>query len=239
MAEPTFARHVLDRLGAAIVAGDHPSGAVLRIGDLEAEFRVSRTVVRDALRSLESLNMVEARRSIGITVSAASQWDVFARDVIRWRLESHEQGRQMRSLTVVRAAIEPVAAALAATVDGHEAVGEQLTAMADAMRKAGREGDLAATLEWDLAFHQLILHTCGNEMLAALDKVVEQVLRARHDLRLRPHRPHAVPMLLHSVVAAAIRDGDATVAETAMRHLVIEVIEDVAKYAALGRGGGA
>lgn len=231
VAETTLTRRVLDQLGQAIVTGVYPGGSVLRIQDLQTEFGVSRTVIRDALRSLKSMNLVEAKRSIGITVRYPHEWDVYARDVIRWRLASKDWRRQLQSLEVVRVAIEPIAAALTARSNAHEHVGQYLDGIANAMREAGLCGDLEASLKLDLEFHLSILHRSGNEMLAALDGVVELVLRARHDLHLRPNRPHEVPMILHSLVSAAIREGDAQTAESAMRHLVTEVIEDVTRHA--------
>lgn len=231
--ETSLTRRVLDQVGSAIVAGVYPGGSVLRTEDLQREYGVSRTVVRDALRSLSSLNMIRAKRSVGITICCPHEWDVFARDVIRWRLESDDWRRQLQSLAVLRVAIEPVAAALSARMISHEEVGQQLSTIAQAMHEAGVNGDMEASLELDLAFHLLVLRSCGNEMLTALVEVVEQVLRARHNLHLRPRNPHNVPMILHSLVAAAIKEGDAATAESAMRRLVSEVIEDVTKNMAV------
>lgn len=232
-AKTSLTRQVLDEMGAAIVGGAYPAGTVLRTENLQHEYGVSRTVIRDALRTLSSMNLVRTRRSIGITICARHEWDVYARDVIRWRLQSSDWQHQLRSLAVLRVAIEPMAAALAARELEHERIGDELARMAQAMQDAGAKGDLESSLEVDLAFHLLILKHCGNEMLAALDETVELVLRARHDLRLRPRHPHSVPMILHALVAAAIRDGDPETAETAMRRLVSEVFEDVARNVAV------
>lgn len=227
MSDLTLSRHVLDTLGSAIVTGTTPSGTVYKIEDLQASFGVSRTVVRDALRTLESMNLVESRRSVGVTVAPSQRWDVFSRDIIRWRLESPDFKVQLTSLAVLRASIEPTAASLAARQEGHQDLGVTLVRLAEAKDHAGTSEDPLAGLEQDIEFHTRILRRCGNEMLAALAPVVEQVLRARHDLHLRPRRPHDVPALLHVLVGTAIRDGDAVTAETAMRQLVTEVIDDV------------
>jgi len=231
MSEPTLTRQVLDQLGIGIVSGEIPGGVVLRTQDLQERFDVSRSVIRDALRSLKSMNLVQATRSVGITIREAHEWDMFSTDVIRWRLASPDWRRQLQSLAVVRAAIEPVAAGLAARMPTHGDVGSELARIALLMKEAGEQGDLEVTLDADLRFHLLILRNCGNEMLAALDEVVEQVLRARHELHLRPEHPREVPKVLHQLVATAIQEGDAAAAESAMRLLVAEVIEDVARQA--------
>lgn len=237
---PTLARKVLDELGRSITMRHRPPGTVLRIEDLQNEFAVSRTVVRDALRSLESMQLVQNRRRVGVTVRPSSDWNVFAPDVVRWRLENDDED-QMRSFVTLRLAVEPVAAALAAAV-GEPSLGVQLVEVADAMVQAAQAGDLDLFLEHDLLFHSLILCHCGNEMFAALDEVTGEVLRARHDKHLMPPRPRDIALLLHRMVAVSVRDGDAAGAETAMRQIVTEV-QAVVSYPAdaglrgLGHGG--
>lgn len=238
---PTLARRVLDELGRSITMRQRPPGTVLRIEDLQVEFGVSRTVVRDALRSLESMHLVRNRRRVGVTVRPPSDWSVFAPDVVRWRLENDDED-QMRSFVTLRLAVEPVAASLAAA-SGQPSLGAQLVELADAMTSAAGAGDLDLFLTHDLRFHSLILRSCGNEMFAALDEVTAEVLRARHEKHLMPRRPRDLALLLHRLVAVAVRDGDATGAETAMRQIVAEVQSVVSRLAdadpeAVGHGGG-
>lgn len=106
--------HVLDTLGLAITAGEHPPGSVLRTDEIADRFDASRTVVREVVRVLESMQLVESRRRVGVTVRPAEEWNVYDPRVIRWRLAGADRPRQLRSLTVLRSAIEPVAAGLAA-----------------------------------------------------------------------------------------------------------------------------
>lgn len=227
---PTLARRVLDELGRRIVTREQPAGTVLRIEDLQQEFGVSRTVVRDALRSLESMNLVRSRRRVGTTVLPEGEWAVFASDVVRWRLHHDGEG-QMRSFVALRLAVEPVAASLAAT-QGPDGLGARLVEIADHMASTADAQDLDAFLAADLEFHAAILHGCGNELFAALGDVTAQVLRARHDKQLMPPRPHDGPVLLHRLVAVAVRDGDAATAESAMRQIVTEVRAVVEQHSA-------
>src|SRR5918996_19079 len=93
---------LLAALGPAITAGDYPPGSVLR------------TDVLEAVRVLESMHLVTSRRRVGVTVLPPEEWDVFDPQVIRWRMAGRDRPRQLRSLTSLRSAIEPAAAALAA-----------------------------------------------------------------------------------------------------------------------------
>jgi len=56
---------VLSELGRSIVVGHRAPGEVLRMEELGAEFGVSRSVMREVIRVLESMNLVSTRRSAG------------------------------------------------------------------------------------------------------------------------------------------------------------------------------
>lgn len=90
---------VLATLGLAITAGEYPPGTVLRTDELAQRFDVSRTVVREVVRVLESMHLVESRRRVGVTVLPIAGWNVYDPQVIRWRLAGADRPRQLRSLT--------------------------------------------------------------------------------------------------------------------------------------------
>ncbi|CAM5510214.1 GntR family transcriptional regulator OS=Streptomyces glaucescens OX=1907 GN=SGLAU_07345 PE=4 SV=1 [Streptomyces glaucescens] len=87
---------------------------MLRTDELAQRFDVSRSVMREAVRVLESMHLVESRRRVGVTVRPKAEWNVYDPQVIRWRLAGADRPHQLRSLTVLRSAIEPVAARLTA-----------------------------------------------------------------------------------------------------------------------------
>ncbi|MEV1170241.1 GntR family transcriptional regulator, partial [Nonomuraea sp. NPDC049784] len=93
---------VLDKLGLLVTSGDVAPGHVLRIEDLEVRFRVSRTVIREAIRVLESMGLVTSRRRVGVIVAPPSAWHVFDPRVIRWRLDGDDRPAQLRSLSQLR-----------------------------------------------------------------------------------------------------------------------------------------
>ena len=64
MPQEFLASSVASRLGARIVDGDLQAGDVLRLGDIEQESAASRSVCREAVKILESLNLV---RSVSYT----------------------------------------------------------------------------------------------------------------------------------------------------------------------------
>ncbi|WP_085911805.1 FadR/GntR family transcriptional regulator [Pseudonocardia autotrophica] len=212
---------VVDRIGALVAGGGVPPGTVLRADELGERYGVSRTVVREAVRVLESMGLVQSRRRVGTTVAPRERWNVHDPQVIRWRLDGSERAEQLRSLAELRRGVEPVAASLAAARATPEQCGELVGAVMD-MAVYARSGDLAAYLEADIRFHRTLLAASGNEMLAALGGTVAEVLAGRIRHHLMPAHPEPSAIRLHGDVADAIRCGDGTAAETAMRAILTE-----------------
>ncbi|MGW7253338.1 FadR/GntR family transcriptional regulator [Streptomyces sp. NPDC054834] len=218
--------HVLDTLGPAITAGEYPPGSVLRTDELAQSFDVSRSVMREAVRVLESMHLVESRRRVGVTVRAKSEWNVYDPQVIRWRLAGADRPHQLRSLTVLRSAVEPVAAALAARNATAEQCAE-LTECALGMVANSRGRRLEEYLVHDVAFHRVILTASGNEMFARLGDVVAEVLagRTHHEVMFEDPDPAAVT--LHVQLAEAIRAADAPRAEQLTREITVGALHEL------------
>ncbi|MET9614746.1 FadR/GntR family transcriptional regulator [Kitasatospora indigofera] len=222
---------LLADLGPAIASGEIPEGAVLRGEELEERFGVSRTVVREAVRILESMRMVESRRRVGITVQPKSDWDVFDPLVIRWRLAGADRPAQLRSLGSLRVAVEPAAAALAATHATDDDC-RALSALAVELTVTARAADLETFLQHDIAFHATVLKASGNEMFAHLGDTVGAVLTGRTEYHLMPHQPESYAIKLHREVAEAICAGDPERAERAMRTIVTGALDELDKQLA-------
>ncbi|GGO83302.1 FadR/GntR family transcriptional regulator [Wenjunlia tyrosinilytica] len=217
---------VLASLGPSITSGESPTGTVLRIDELEARFRVSRTVVREAVRVLESIGLVESKRRVGVTVRPPEQWNVFDPYVIRWRLAGPDRPRQLRSLTVLRSAVEPVAAGLAATAATADQCA-RLTGLALEMASAARGGTPRDYLMPDIAFHRLVLDSSGNEMFARLGDVVAEVLTGRTEHQVMFTEPDPAAVTPHIRVADAVRARDAEAAEREMREIVAGAMKEL------------
>ncbi|MCX5419663.1 FadR/GntR family transcriptional regulator [Streptomyces sp. NBC_00078] len=217
---------VLDSLGPAITAGEYPPGSVLRTDELAQRFDVSRSVMREAVRVLESMHLVESRRRVGVTVRPKSEWNVYDPQVIRWRLAGADRPHQLRSLTVLRSAVEPVAAGLAARHASAEQCAE-LTACTLGMVANSRGHRLEQYLVHDMAFHRVVLVASGNEMFARLGDVVAEVLagRTHHEVMFEDPDPSAVT--LHVQVAEAIREGDAARAEQLTREITVGALQEL------------
>ncbi|KOX25972.1 transcriptional regulator [Saccharothrix sp. NRRL B-16348] len=217
---------VLDTLGLQITSGDLEEGRVLTLDGIQERFGVSRTVARETMRVLESMGLVTSRRRVGITVRPRSSWQVYDPRLIWWRLAGPHRDAQLRALTELRIAVEPVAAARAAW-NASAKERDRLLDLATRMRRLGEAGEVAEFLELDVAFHELLLESGGNEMFAALQGVVAVVLRGRTSLGLMPEKPVADALDLHEEVARAVASRHPEAAELAMRALVAEARDAV------------
>ncbi|GAA1773800.1 MULTISPECIES: FadR/GntR family transcriptional regulator [Streptomonospora] len=219
----TLHNRVLAEVGPAIAAGEYEPGAVLTLDRLAQGYGVSRTVAREAVRVLESMRLVVSRPRTGVRVRPPEEWSVHDPQLIRWRLAGPGRMGQLRSLTELRAAVEPPAAAFAAR-RATPADREFLVELNGRMVATGRSGDLEAFLRLDIEFHRSILEMSGNEMFAGLTGVVSEVLTGRTEYDLMPRRPRPEALRLHTHVADAIGGGLADVAQAAMRAIVDEVV---------------
>ncbi|MDQ4502881.1 FCD domain-containing protein [Sinomonas sp. ASV322] len=215
-------RRMLDAVGEDIASGRLAPGTRLTLEELQHGFGVSRTVARDTIRVLETMNLVTSKRRVGIVVHDPSLWNVYDPQLVRWRLASARRDEQYASLTELRIGVEPVAAACAA----RRASGAQraeLAGLAAQLRALGQSGDLEAFLAVDIAFHRLILRSSGNEMFAALDGMIAVALTSRTRQGLMPFHPRGEALDAHERAAAAVVRGDAQGAEDALREVLQEV----------------
>jgi GntR family galactonate operon transcriptional repressor len=214
----------VEALGRRIVAGEIPEGATLDITALRAELDVSLTALREALKVLSAKGIIDARQKRGTFVRPRADWHLLDGDVIRWQFAGGAGDRLLERLHEVREIIEPAAARLAAV----RASAADLVALDRAIdQMAAAEGDASAAVAADLSFHRTLLATTHNELLLRMEVVLETGLAERD--RIVHGGPHDDPVPSHRAVVDAIRAGDATGAEEAMRRLLDKSIQDARK----------
>lgn len=204
-------------LATAILRGDYAPNSILpREAELMDTFGVSRTVLREALRTLTSKGLIESRPRVGTRVRPKHAWNLLDVDVLDWYSRVAEPVAFALKLQEMREMIEPYAAALAAASRTDEAF--NALAAAHAAMVAARNVD-----EWvraDLQFHLSVLIACSNELLIPLGTLIERTLEAQ--LRLNAKRAEVFNASLgeHTAVFEAIRDRDAAAAREAMAGLL-------------------
>jgi DNA-binding FadR family transcriptional regulator len=217
---------LVENLGLAIAEGALAANSILRLDELEAQYAVSRSVVREATRVLSSQGMLESRRRLGTLVQPEESWNLYDPQVIRWRLASSRRLEQLQALNELRGAIEPQAARLAAQRASWNA-GSELVSHAARLWSAGQRGDQEEFLRLDVEFHAAVLQASGNAMFSQLQNLVAEVLTGRTQHGLMPHLPHHEALQLHVDVASAIQRGEADAAHAAMSRIVEQSTEEM------------
>ncbi len=162
-------------LGNAIVKGKYKIGDGLPTeAELCTEYDVSRSATREAVKMLSAKGLIVSRPKKGIRVLPESNWNMFDTDVLTWILSSNPSLSLLKSFTEVRAAIEPQAAALAATnatFENIEEIEKALKRMEQA--KIGLDDPLDA----DIAFHVAVLKASGNCFIMQLSDFISTALK--------------------------------------------------------------
>lgn len=228
MARVSMYEDMVDVVGSRIVNGEIGPRQVMSLAALQQEFGVSRTVAREAMRALQALGLITARRRVGLIVSPAEDWDVLDPQVIRWNLAGAGQDAQLRALMDLRIAVEPTATRLAAQ---HATAAQRkhlldLVTRLSAIGEVGR-GDSEEYLSVDVEFHVTLLRASANALLLALEPAVTEVLIGRSQLGLTPAHPHPLALACHVSAARAVAEGSALAAEQASRTMLALVRDEL------------
>jgi DNA-binding FadR family transcriptional regulator len=166
-----FHSYVINEVGRAIVSGDMPVGSGLP-GDAEMmdRFGVSRTVLREALKTLEAKGLVEARAKVGTRVLPQSRWNLFDRQVLAWKLESGPSAAFVAALQAVRLRLEVQAAEAAARHREAEHV-RLLHYWLNQRGVMSHQPEPFALAEFEI--HRVVAEASGNPFLRAASAVME------------------------------------------------------------------
>ena len=205
---------IVDQIRTLIAAGRiKPGDRLPPERELAELFKASRNSVRDAIRVLEQMGLIESRQGDGTYVRSVSP-EERAEPLALLLLQSRTQ---MRELWEVRRVLEPALAEFAAARITDEELGE-LEAILDSQRRKVEAGFIA--LEEDTAFHNGIAEAARNTvMLRALDTLVD-LLRQSREGSLQQHDRPAYSLAGHRRILAALRRRDPEGARAEMlRHL--------------------
>lgn len=171
---PSLSDRVAEQLTEAIVSGKLRPGDLLpserELGD---KFSVSRTVVREAVRSLSARGLVRVTAGRGVEVSTYGPGNVAAS--MRLLVRGHD-GLDYGKVNEVRTAVEVQVAGLAAQRASRADL-ERLVQLCDAYAESLKKRDLAAASELDFQFHRELTRASGNELLLAMLDSIADVLR--------------------------------------------------------------
>ncbi|WP_373695911.1 FadR/GntR family transcriptional regulator [Aquibium pacificus] len=226
----TFVRnshsHVVNELGKSIVSGVYKPGTVLP-GDAElaARFEVSRTVLREAMKTLTAKGLVVPKARIGTRVTPRITWNLFDADVLNWHLDSGVDRTFLNHLSEMRLAFEPFAARLACAKASRQDI-DALYTCAEAMRRADSVEAFALA---DLDFHIALLDASRNPFMYSVGNLIEAALVTSFRISSPFGQPdrHMTSAENHRLIVDAISAGDADAAAKAVEVVIVEGRERV------------
>lgn len=202
----------IDGMRALLAGGEWTVGTrIPPEPQLAASLGVSRNTVREAVKALAHVGVLEVRRGDGTYVSAVTEMQALMR--------RQAERVDLAHLLEVRHAIEVQATTLAATrrTDADLA---SLDAIIARRRDAVTAGDGPAFIDADVDFHVAVVATAHNPLLAELYDGLVETLRASIDDPV-----HGADTLAdeHDAVLEAIRSGDGPAAALAAAELLDHV----------------
>jgi len=216
---PTQRRQAaVDTIAGWIVGGRFGPGDTLPIEPaMGGELAVSRTVVREALKTLTAKGLVITGPRLGTRVRPRADWNHFDPDVVNWRLEAGVDAAFVRELMQLRLMIEPAAARLAARAATREDIGAAEGAyrsMVDGARSLG------PYLRADIAFHECLLRATHNQFIAGLAPVFSALLRVSFRLSVRSPASARASLPAHRRLLDAVIARKPDLAEAAALALI-------------------
>src|ERR1700759_996219 len=206
-------------IGVDIIAGNYGEGARLP-GDAEltALFGVSRPVLREGVKTLVAKGLLTTKARVGTVVRERGAWNMFDADVLAWHLDVGIDRRFLSDLAEIRLAVEPRAAALAATRRSEADIAELRRAFA-IMQQAPSDSD--AFTDGDLALHIAVANASGNPFMRSVDAVISAARRAC-SLLSAPVDPadRATVLDWHQRIVDSIAAGDPRSAAEAMTAVI-------------------
>ena len=203
-----LADQVKDRILEGILNGHYPPDARIIETQVARELGTSQAPVREALRGLEALGVVEITPFRGARVRRPSRREILEAYVVRSTLEALAAREAVPRLT-----------------DEHVA---ELAGLFDAMRAAARDGDGHRVAEADARFHARIVELAGNGTLERVWRTLEPFSRTYLTLIV----PGADPRWsaeLHAPILAALRQRDTEAVVGALERHFDEVRDNMAQ----------
>lgn len=208
---------VAKALEGRIVRGEFPPGGMLPTeAELCEQFQVSRTVIREAVRSLEARGLVHIRHGIGTQVTAGGKNAYTAALLLMLR----RSGCTAQQVFDFRKLVEPEFAASAAQRATARDLAEMEAALDD-YAAAHRADDATMLDAAHRRFHQAILQAVHNPVVEAMIEPLTELIL----LSSIPRTADVVPRLYskelqdldaHREIYACIKAGDSLGARRAM-----------------------
>ncbi len=215
---------IIEQIRDAVLSGSvKPGDRLASEKELIAQFGVSKATMREALRVLEAMGLVEIRKGISGGVFIA---EVDMKTTIHSIMNFlHFRSVSISDITMLRFTVEPSVAHLAA-INATEKDLERLRQLAE-ITEADENGDAAR----DIGFHRYLARMTKNPLLILILDFVDNLLRdAKYELDLGPDFYRHVRQA-HRRVVDCLEARDTCGARAEIAHDLLEVDRYMAEAA--------
>ncbi|KPC78792.1 MULTISPECIES: FadR/GntR family transcriptional regulator [Streptomyces] len=199
----------IEKIKGMIVSGAlAPGDRLPKESELAAELGLSRNSLREAVRALSLIRILDVRQGDGTYVTSLDPQLLL--EALSFVVDFHRDDTVLEFLAV-RRILEPAATAMAALrIDD-----EQLDALSAQLDALGPEPSVEALVAGDLEFHRKIVRSSGNSVLCSLlDGLSGPTTRARVWRGLTQADAVSRTLHEHRAILAALRDRDAEAARS-------------------------
>lgn len=162
-------------------------------------FNMSKASIREGIRSLEMLGIVEVRHGRGLFVGSFTLGPMI--DALPYQLRSNDT--PIREILQVRSALEEGLIARVGEVVTDDDL-EVLDGLVERMRETSVEGEVPAEVDRD--FHLTLFRALGNALLNQLIETFWEIYARFAAHEVQPVNEHAVED--HAEIVAALRSKD-------------------------------
>jgi GntR family transcriptional repressor for pyruvate dehydrogenase complex len=183
---------------------------------LAEQFNVSRSSVREAIRSLELQGLVVSRRGSGTFINTEAIETVVA--LLASTLSAGNE--TMKEIFEVRHLLEPQIAAVAATRAGLDEV-QRLADILEDQQQQLEKGE--SGVDADTAFHFALASATHNSALVKVVSAVEDILKLSRDRSLQEPGRAKRSLVSHRQILEKVKAGDSEGAREAMEYHLTSV----------------
>lgn len=208
-----------EKLAQRILKGEYTPGTILP-GEIELgeQFGVSRTAVREAVKTLTAKGMVLPRPRIGTRVMPQNNWNFLDKELLGWWMTQENFSEVISHFLVMRTSLEPQACALAALhgTDTQKAALKNTMSEMVALKTAF---DRQRWVDVDVSYHEQIYEMSSNPFLTSFAALFHSIY---YNYFSSITHNEVIKLDVHQQIVDAILRGDGEAASSACRQLLRE-----------------
>jgi len=193
--------------------------------DLGKELKVSRSILREAIKVLAGKGMLRVGPKVGTLVRPPTDWNLLDSQLLEWQSQSEMSEHFFANLCELRKILEPHAAELAAQRANKEDILAIQLAWEDMRDNCDRQEESVdnreAFVAADLRFHYAILRASHNELLHQVGGLTRVMLRKSFAIMIRtPSHLLSTTLRHHREILDCIAGGDSAGAKKKMEMVI-------------------